>query len=765
MLSLHSEMKLDGRISNILTKPAVLVGMLLVSAFSHVNAQVNAEQVMAIGRNVMSMEDYVLAIQYFNQAIKAKPYLSEPYYYRGLAKLNLDDFIGAEQDCSLAIERNKFKKEAFRVRGFSRLRLGKDSLAVSDCDEVLVDNPYDTDVMYFKSIGELNLKHLDSADSVIAAMLKIKPDFSEAWNVKANLELERNDTVAALASLQKALDISAMDYFPYLRMADIYDKQKNWDAAVDAMDHAIKLMPAESDFYINRGYLRYRNDDYMGAMADYNYALELKPDNYNAMYNRALLRFEVRELDKALDDFSAIIKYDPTNYHAVFNRALVYLNKKQYRKAIEDIQAILKRFPKFYSGYNALAQCYMELGQLDNAAQCFTDVLNSAPDNFYARYNREQIYLKQKKYSKALVDINAILKEYPKFYPAYYDLAQCRYAQGDEKGAVAAMNQADELVRDYVANPKKNPLDRPTIAFESNNNPLADMEIKRYGADAETESEMMEKFNQLITTAPEAHTEVSFKERIRGKVQNTETYAGIEPNYTLSVFPPPESLKSESSFFKELSEVNDAGLITERIYLTTESQISENSDMINRLFDAEERYSRSIADGNRRPVDYLARSIVYSLLKNYEAALTDVDMALEEAPDFIVALLLKANIHSQLALNERKASDSENQGIHDGGSLNMTVALNTLDRILRANPRLVPAWFNKGNLYYQVDAVSDALACYNRVLELDADCGPALFNRALIYMRLGERDKAFNDFSKAGQLGVLQAYSVMKQIR
>ena len=71
-------MKLDGRISNILTKPAVLVGMLLVSAFSHVNAQVNAEQVMAIGRNVMSMEDYVLAIQHFNQAIKAKPYLSEP---------------------------------------------------------------------------------------------------------------------------------------------------------------------------------------------------------------------------------------------------------------------------------------------------------------------------------------------------------------------------------------------------------------------------------------------------------------------------------------------------------------------------------------------------------------------------------------------------------------------------------------------------------------------------------------------------------------
>ena len=75
-------------------------------------AQVNAEQVLAIGRNVLSMEDYMLAIQYFNQAVKAKPYLADPYFFRAIAKLSLDDYQGAENDCSLAIERNKFKTEA-----------------------------------------------------------------------------------------------------------------------------------------------------------------------------------------------------------------------------------------------------------------------------------------------------------------------------------------------------------------------------------------------------------------------------------------------------------------------------------------------------------------------------------------------------------------------------------------------------------------------------------------------------------------------------
>lgn len=740
-------------------------GLLFFCAQPSLYAQVNAEQVLAIGKNVMAMDDYVLAIQYFNHAIKAKPYLSDPYYFRGLAKLNLDDFLGAEQDCTLAIERNKFKKDAYRVRGYARLRLGKDSLAICDYDVVLEENPYDTDIMYYRAIAEMQTSNFEKADSVISSLVKIRPDFAEAWNVKANMELERNDTVAALNSLQKAIELSSTDYIPYLRMVEIYDRQKNWPEALEAMNNAIKLMPEESDLYMNRGYLHYMNDDYMGAMADYNHAIEIKPDNYNAIYNRALLRFEVRELDKALADFSDIIKYDPTNYHAIFNRALIYLNKKQYQKAVNDIKVIVARFPKFYSGHNALAQCYLELGQLDNAARSFTQVINYAPDNFYARYNREQIYMKQKQYSKAMADIQAIIKLYPKFYPIYYDMAQCKYEQGDERGAMLAMNKADEMVRNYVDNPKGNPLDRPKIALVSNRNPLQDVEIKRYGADPDTESEMMEKFNQLITAPSPGATEVSFKERIKGRVQDHENVAGLEPSYTLSLFPPPESFKAETGFFKELSELNQEGLINERIYLSTEGQVSENSELIEQLFGLEESYSHSIAAGNRRPIDFLSRAIVYSLLKNYDAALSDVDRALGDAPDFIVALMLKANIHSQKAVTELKDKTGDRQSPKGFYSYDASQAIESLDRVTDANPRLVPAWFNKGNLYFEFGDIDSALRCYNKALELDAECGPALFNRGLSYMKKGEKEKAFADFSLAGQLGVLQSYSIMKQIR
>ena len=81
----------------------LLIALLLTAA---AQAQVNTDRVMAIGRNALYFEDYVLSIQYFNQVIRAKPWMAEPYFYRAVAKLNLDDFQGAEEDCTLSLARN-----------------------------------------------------------------------------------------------------------------------------------------------------------------------------------------------------------------------------------------------------------------------------------------------------------------------------------------------------------------------------------------------------------------------------------------------------------------------------------------------------------------------------------------------------------------------------------------------------------------------------------------------------------------------------------
>ncbi len=88
---------------NSILRSTIFLISVLAASFVPVQAQVNTEQVMRIGQNALYFDDYMLSIQYFNQAIQAKPFLAQPYVLRAIAKLNLEDYAGAENDATTAI--------------------------------------------------------------------------------------------------------------------------------------------------------------------------------------------------------------------------------------------------------------------------------------------------------------------------------------------------------------------------------------------------------------------------------------------------------------------------------------------------------------------------------------------------------------------------------------------------------------------------------------------------------------------------------------
>ena len=87
---------------------------------------------ITIGRNALYYEDYALSIQYFNQAIQAKPYLYEPYFYRAVAKYYLGDYHGAIEDCSESIERDPFIDDCYRLRAINYVMTAQYGRALQD---------------------------------------------------------------------------------------------------------------------------------------------------------------------------------------------------------------------------------------------------------------------------------------------------------------------------------------------------------------------------------------------------------------------------------------------------------------------------------------------------------------------------------------------------------------------------------------------------------------------------------------------------------
>lgn len=665
--------------------------LLCASAWPDISlAQTNADQVLAIGRNVLSMDDYMLAIQYFNQAIKAKPYLADPYFFRAIAKLSLDDFKGAEADCSLAIERNKFKTEAYKVRGFARQNLGLDSLAITDYDIGLSHNPVDKYFLFYKAVAQTELKRYDSADSTFSTLLRQYPTFEEGYSARGRMNLLRGDTIAALNDVDKAISLTRSLINPYLLRAQIEWNRKEWDKAGEDLNSAIHLQPEVPDLYVNRAFIRYNSDDFFGAMSDYNYTLELDPKNTSALFNRALLRYEVKDVSRAVDDLSKVLEIDPENFHAHYNRGLMNLELGNHKEALADFEIIARR--------------------------------------------------------------------YPRFYPVYYAIAETKRSMGDMRSAMQYAHKADNMVENYVKNPEKNPLDRPTIAAAETK------DARDTQNEDESEVEVMNRFNRLVTVSEAVETQLSYNEKIKGRVQDRNVQVETEPLYLVTLIPTPATLKSVSNYFRELDNLNDQRLLSRRFYLSPATSGSLNEQEAAQLFTFADDLSNLINSGKSRPVDRLALGVTLTLLKNYPEALNNLDIVIENDDKFTVAYMARAYARFMNLSSEQKNHDAD--PLERRASMAaLQEVISDYDKALSLNPRLVFAWFNKGNIYYSIGDFTSALHCYAEALKIDPEFGQAYFNRGLSYLQAGNKSQAFSDLSKAGELGVLPSYNILKRMK
>jgi tetratricopeptide (TPR) repeat protein len=78
-------------------------------------------------------------------------------------------------------------------------------------------------------------------------------------------------------------------------------------------------------------------------------------------------------------------------------------------------------------------------------------------------------------------------------------------------------------------------------------------------------------------------------------------------------------------------------------------------------------------------------------------------------------------------------------------------------------PDLPYLYFNLGNLYCLSKEHVKSIENYTKAIELYSYMGDAYFNRGLVLIYLKDKEKGCIDLSRAGELGVQDAYSVIKK--
>lgn len=713
-------------------RPIIFVIISLCAICLH--GQINVDQVVRVGRNALYFEDYVLSIQYFNQAIDAKPYLAKPYFYRALAKYYLDDMRGAEADATLAIERNPFIIDAYELRGVARQNLGKHSASVDDYKVVFDHMPVNKGILLNLAIAQEECGDTAAASSTFARLLKVAPTFDRAHLGLARLRLEMGDTTGAVSAVNEAICLNKYNAGGYVTRAEIYMQlNDSVSAALADMNEAIRLDPHTAGFFINRAFMRYKLDDYYGAMSDYDYALQLDPRNVVATYNRALLRMEVGDFDKAVDDLDQVIEMKGRDYRALYNRAVVNKARGQYKSALADADAVIEAFP-------------------DLAAAWFlrSDIRQASGDRRGAKddYEKSLALARSKVVSRDAGDGTV---RHPSSVSASSSSSD---AQATGTSASSGSGNSDSQAKD-----PSSLLDLP---------------------EGEEQEVVAERFKSLLTvhTSNSSDTDISSDfggpgrshASIRGRVQDAGWYDAVElePIFIATYYTRPTELKPSADYLREVDDVNRTRALRFLLQVTNhEAPLTDEAD-IQRHFQSVDYYTSYISTHAPRAIDYFARGMDFMTVRNYSSAIADFTKAVTLTPDFTLAWLMRSAA-------EVRASGAESQPSGDRSSMEVAAAqaehvaalrraIADLDKVIELSPSMAIAYFNKGVILTQLDDYTAAISAFAKAIELKGDMGEAFYNRGYCYFKLGNATAGSSDLSHAGELGIVGAYSLLKRM-
>jgi cytochrome c-type biogenesis protein CcmH/NrfG len=87
----------------------------------------------------------------------------------------------------------------------------------------------------------------------------------------------------------------------------------------------------------------------------------------------------------------------------------------------------------------------------------------------------------------------------------------------------------------------------------------------------------------------------------------------------------------------------------------------------------------------------------------------------------------------------------------DRDSIEVTSKIQTLKEIVKKDPKNLPAWVELGNLYFDSDQPKESIEAYSQYLAVKPDNPDVRTDMGIMYRKLGQFDRAIEEFRKAAQ--------------
>ena len=641
--------------------------------------------------------------------------------------------------------RAQYDKDVFMFRGRNALSEGHLSEAVSHFNILAQLDSTDYWTFFYRGIAKYNLGDIRGARTDFNTAVRLNPIFTSGYHYRAITSSRFGDYEDALKDLEKAISLRPGSAGLYFTRGVTYFLSQQFEPAVKDFDKYIRQEPRDPSAYLNRGASYLFLGDTLKAVSDYNQAIKIDRFEPEGYIRRGRLLATQGDYEGAIKDMNKAIELDSTNTLAYFNRAILHSEQSHLNEAMADLNTVLRHEPgNALTLYNR-SLIHAQVGDFPAALSDMDRVININPNNVLAYFNRAGFFLEMGRWDDALADYNKAIELYPDFAKAYMNRAYAELQLG--------MNRASR--EDYKTGRRK----------------VAEYRAKNAAGEAEF-ADTTKKYSSLLTLDAE-FAKHDFEDEM---LQHRDVDINLKPLYKFV-------LTSDRDRVNYALERRYENPLLDRFCASLPLPVTVTSDAASVPKPAQEELDRILYGGMEEgPSREFLLALSEIDQKQYNAAQSHYDRAIEGEGDryelfyrafyYMNRAVLRAEMIDFIASIE---SNVQTLTMDDKGNTRARVreqvtshydyseALADMEQAAAIQPALPYIQFNLGNLYCLSSQLVNAIECYGKAIAQYPYMGDAYFNRGLVLIYLKDKEKGCIDLSRAGELGLEDAYNVISR--
>ncbi len=655
-----------------------------------------------------------------------------------MRKLILGIVLGAALLCGTRAHA-QYNKEYFYWMG-SRCMMNNDyQEAIRTLNTLLRFDEKAYEGYFLRGIAKYNLDDLIGAEADFSTAIKLNPVYTQAYTYRAITRSRLGNYADALKDFAEAIDLRPDLPAPYFYRGVTRLQDKQYTKAIEDFDKFIRQDNKVSEAYIYRGVGYLQMKDTTRAYDNFNTAIRTNRENPDGYNRRGGLYMEQDRFREAEDDFNKAISCDSVYLPSYFNRALVYSETNRPRQALADFDKVIKLDSTSSLAYFNRAIIRSQIGDYNRALSDYNQVAYYSPNNVLVYYQRAGIYSQLGEIEKAVADYTAAIKLYPDFANAYIYRGQLREWLRDPKGAKQDRDTAQRKIAAYRSR-------------------LSDSTYSIY-------ADTTQRFDRLL----------SFDSKFAG--QGFDRRAGqsgareemrLQPLFKFT-FMEPDTVPAPVRYHVQRAEDFRRRIGNEYLELSCrESDIPADS-----LMAMDQRYLQELKSEDTSWTVLFERAVTQSLIKQYTNSVNTYSSVIEQNPtnpflylnrsttraemiDFISSI---DNSYQRIAIDSDPANRLHNNSKR---TYSYDEAVADLNKAIKLFPGFAYSYYNRGNLLALSGQLPEAFEDYTKAIELNPYFAEAYYNRGVVQIFMKDTRKGCLDLSKAGELGITDAYEILK---